>query len=305
MPFTAIVTGASPGFIGLETAKALAARGYAVTLACRDPAAAASAVAECALAAAAGGCVRSDALDLADLASVRAFAARYAETSSKLDVLINNAGVMACPLGRTTDGFETQFGTNHLGHYVLTLRLLPLLLASREKEAAHTHKSRVVTLAAIAHRAGWLDVDDPNFRRRRYNRLVAYAQSKLANVLFATELARRSGGAIISHAVDPGVVATRIVRHIVDPATAPSWQQPVINLVTWFLKTPAQGAATSVHVATSDDDAVVRENGLYFKECAAVPASAAAWDVTTAAKLWEVSAELTWKDGTAGGLLVA
>ena len=305
MPPTAIVTGASPGSIGLETAKALAARGYAVTLACRDPSAAASAVAECALAAAAGGSVRSDALDLADLASVRAFAARYAEASSKLDVLINNAGVMACPLGRTVDGFETQFGTNHLGHYVLTLRLLPLLLVCRGKEAGQTHTPRVVTLAAIAHRFGALDADDPNFQRRRYNRLVAYAQSKLANVLFAAELARRSRGKLISHAVDPGVVATRIVRHVVDPATAPAWQQPVINLVSWFLKTPAQGAATSVYVATSDDDAVVCQNGRYFKEGAAVTASAAARDAATAARLWDVSAQLTGEDGAAGGLLAA
>lgn len=270
-----------------------AARGYDVTLTCRDAAKAAAAVAACA---AAGATVSSDTVDLADLASVREFATRFTKThSGPLDVLVLNAGVMACPKSKTRDGFDLQFGTNHLGHYVLTLRLLPLLLKA--------DKPRVVTVSALAHRVGSLSLDDPNYERRRYNRVGAYAQSKLANVLFASELARRSDNRILSHSLHPGVVATGLVRHIIDPANPRAWQKPIVAVFRKVLKTPAQGAATSIYVATSDDDVVINSNGGYFSDCKPAATSAAAKDAALAAGLWDLSAKLTGEDGSAGGLL--
>lgn len=298
---TAIITGASPNSIGVETAKALAARGYAVTLACRDPAKAAAAADEVAAVAANGGGVNTATLDLADLASVRAFADSARADFDRLDLLINNAGVMACPLGRTKDGFETQVGTNHLGHYVLTLRLLPLLL----KRDADLPTPRVVTLASSAHQFGKIDFDDLNYNARPYNNWGAYGASKLANVLFASELARRAPrGSLISHSVHPGVVNTELARHLIDPRSAPAWQRPLFALTARFLKTPPQGAQTSVYVATSDDDDVIKTNGLYFADSKIKRPSADALDLRAAARLWELSAELTGEDGTAGGLLL-
>lgn len=298
---TAIITGASPNSIGVETAKALAARGYAVTLACRDPAKAAAAADQVAAVAANGGGVNTATLDLADLASVRSFADSARADSDRLDLLINNAGIMACPLGRTKDGFETQMGTNHLGHYVLTLRLLPLLLAKRD---ADLPTPRVVTLASSAHQFGKLDFDDLNYNARPYNNWGAYGASKLANVLFASELARRAPrGSLISHSVHPGVVNTELARHLIDPRSAPAWQRPLFALTARFLKTPPQGAETSVYVATSDD-ADVKTNGLYFADSKVKRPSADALDLRAAARLWELSAELTGEDGSAGGLLL-
>ena len=124
-------------------------------------------------------------LDLSDLASVESFAAEAADQFERIDVLINNAGVMCCPFGRTTDGFEMQFGTNHLGHFALTARLMPLL---RQAENA-----RVVTLSSGGHRISDVDLDDPNFEHTPYDPWVAYGRSKTANIHFAAELARRFG----------------------------------------------------------------------------------------------------------------
>ena len=305
-PPTAVVTGASPNSIGVETAKALAARGYAVTLACRDPVKAAAAADQVASVAANGGSVATEVLDLADLASVRAFAARFADATPTLDLLVNNAGVMACPLGRTVDGFETQVGTNHLGHYVLTLRLLPLLLSGGGgADSPPRATPRVVTLASSAHQFGRLDFDDLNYDRKPYNAWRAYGASKLANVLFASELARRAPrGSLISHSVHPGVVNTELARHLIDPAASPAWQRPLFALTARFLKTPPQGAATSVYVATSEDNDVVATNGQYYADSKLKRPSADGLDLRAAARLWEVSAELTGEDGTAGGLLV-
>ena len=303
---TAIVTGASPNSIGVETAKALAARGYAATLACRDPVKAAAAADQVASVTANGGSVTTEVLDLADLASVRAFAARFADASPSLDLLINNAGVMACPLGRTVDGFEMQMGTNHLGHYALTLRLLPLLLSGGGGDSSpRLHTPRVVTLASSAHQFGRLDFDDLNYDRKPYNAWRAYGASKLANVLFASELARRAPrGSLISHSVHPGVVNTELARHLIDPASSPAWQRPLFALTARFLKTPPQGAATSVYVATSEDDDVVATNGQYYADSKLKRPSADGLDLRAATRLWDLSAELTGEDGTAGGLLV-
>lgn len=166
---TIVVTGANSG-IGLAAARTFAQRGARVVLAVRD-----TAKGERAAESVEGGCeVRR--LDLADLASVRAFAEAW---SGELAVLVNNAGVMAVPEGRTADGFELQIGTNHLGHFALTNLLLPHVT------------ERVVTIASVAHRTGRIDLDDLNWERRRYERWRAYGQSKLANLLFTTGLQRR------------------------------------------------------------------------------------------------------------------
>src|SRR3954470_23418289 len=173
----AVVTGANSG-LGLVAARELARHGALVVMACRNLDKGRAAQAEVA-ATASGPKPELEELDLASLASVRAFAERFRQGQEHLDLLINNAGVMAPPRKRTADGFELQFGTNHLGHFALTNLLLPLMT------------DRVVTVSSAAHRLGTIRLDDLNWERRRYRRWAAYGQSKLANLLFTLELDRR------------------------------------------------------------------------------------------------------------------
>lgn len=192
---TVIVTGATSG-LGLVTARELARVGARVVLAVRDPAKGER------VAAVMPGHTEVRRLDLADLASVRAFAAEWAEP---LDVLINNAGIMRVPQGRTRDGFELQIGTNHLGPFALTNLLLPHIT------------SRVVTVSSQLHRRGRLDLDDLNWEHRRYNSLQAYCDSKLANLLFTLELQRRltaAGRSVRAVAAHPGIATTNLTSHI-------------------------------------------------------------------------------------------
>lgn len=198
----AVVTGATSG-LGLETAGVLARRGAQVFLACRDPGRAAAAAERLAAGAAFPPAVLT--VDLADLGSVAAAAERLAEEVDHVDVLVNNAGIMAVPYARTVDGFESQLGTNHLGHFALTGHLLPLLLA---------RGARVVTTSSQLHRLGVLDGDDPE-GSGPYRPFSAYARSKLANLLFALELDRRAtahGAPIVSVAAHPGYAATNLAR---------------------------------------------------------------------------------------------
>jgi len=284
----ALITGANTG-IGLETAKALAAQGYDVTLACRDPTKAAAALDAVRAVAAAGSTVTSLPLDLASLASVRDAAARALDAGRPLDVLVNNAGIMALPSRETTaDGFERQFGVNHLGPFLLTASLLPLL-------ADPAVPSRIVNLASSAHQfaRGGLDFDDLQASKGRYSAWGAYGASKLANILHVTHLASITPPAarLTATACHPGVVRTELARHLVDPASAGFLQRVALALTAPFLKTPAQGAATSIYLATSPDVAGV--SGRYFADCAPKEASAPAYDADAARRLWEVSAELT------------
>ena len=191
---TVVVTGANSG-IGLVTARELARVGARTVLAVRDPERGARAAATI------QGTVEIAELDLADLASVRRFAERW---DGPVDVLINNAGVMAVPLGRTADGFERQIGTNHLGHFALTNLLLDRIA------------DRVVTVASSAHKAGRIDLDDLNWERREFGTWSAYNQSKLANLLFTLELERRlraAGSAVRALAAHPGYAATNLQGH--------------------------------------------------------------------------------------------
>ncbi len=199
---TALVTGANSG-LGLRTAAALAGAGATVLLGCRDGERAAAA--RVAIAAEHPGAeVEFVALDLADLSSIEQAAAAVSSRSGPLDLLVNNAGVMATPRRETADGFELQLGTNHLGHFALTGRLIDKLLAAEAP--------RVVTVSSLAHRAGRIDFDDLN-SERGYSRWPAYCQSKLANLLFTVELARRAEAAgtnLIAAAAHPGYAATNL-----------------------------------------------------------------------------------------------
>jgi NAD(P)-dependent dehydrogenase (short-subunit alcohol dehydrogenase family) len=201
-----VVTGANSG-IGLEAAKELARRGATVVLASRDEARARDA-AERIAREAPGAATDVMRLDLASLASVREAASQISAAYDRLDLLVNNAGLMMPPLGRTEDGFELQFGTNHLGHFALTGLLLGRLCA--------TPGSRVVTVSSFGHRQGQIDLADLNFQHRPYRPAAAYGQSKLANLMFTYELQRRladAGAATIAVALEPGAIRTNLQRH--------------------------------------------------------------------------------------------
>jgi NAD(P)-dependent dehydrogenase (short-subunit alcohol dehydrogenase family) len=202
---TAIVTGANTG-IGLETARMLALKGAHVVLACRNLEKGRAAL-DRILSEKPAGTATVEPLDLSDLESVAAFASAFASTRERLDLLINNAGVMVPPLGRTKQGFELQFGTNHLGHFALTARLLPLL--------ERTPGSRIVVVSSSAQNAGRIKLDDLNWEHRRYGAWAAYGQSKLANMMFALELQRRldaAGSKVVVTAAHPGWTATDLQR---------------------------------------------------------------------------------------------
>jgi len=222
----AVVTGSNQG-LGYEIARGLAASRARVVLACRNPVRA-RAAADRLLVAVPGADVRVATLDLGDLASVRSFADHVLATHDRLDLLVNNAGLMALDAARTVDGFEMQLGVNHLGHLALTARLLPLLTA--------TPGSRVGTMSSMGHRAGRLRLDDLMFDRRGYSRWGAYFQSKLANLLFTAELHRRltsSGAGTIAVTAHPGgshtdlgtegsSLSNRMMRSLVGPLTQPA-----------------------------------------------------------------------------------
>jgi NAD(P)-dependent dehydrogenase (short-subunit alcohol dehydrogenase family) len=270
---TVVVTGANSG-IGRAAAHALAASGARVVLAVRDLGKGRAAAADMA------GHVEVRRLDLADLASVRAFAEDFTEP---VDVLINNAGVMIPPLTRTADGFELQFGTNHLGHFALTNLLLPRI------------RGRVVTVSSTGHRAGSIDFDDLNWERRPYRAMPAYAQSKLANLLFTAELQRRLaelGSPVIATAAHPGIAATNLLRP--DGRRMRVLMEKVIGL---FAQSDEGGALPTLYAAVMDvpGNSYAGPGGLLGSRGAPklVGRSARARDTELAHRLWEVSEELT------------
>lgn len=267
---TAIVTGASSG-VGLETARGLVARGYHVVLAVRDESRGAAAAREIG-----GGEVMR--LDLADLDSVRAFAAAFLARHERLDVLVNNAGIHTAHRTTTPQGHETTFATNHLGHFVLARLLLDRLKASAP--------ARVVTVASEAHRFGTMDFDDL-MGERRWSGLLAYARSKLANVMFSHALARRlEGTGVTSNAVHPGSVRTQWARREESGAF-----RFIVALASPFLLSPEKGARTSLRVAT--DPALERVSGEYFVREKAAKSSALSRDVDAQERLWRESERLT------------
>jgi NAD(P)-dependent dehydrogenase (short-subunit alcohol dehydrogenase family) len=199
-----LVTGVSAG-LGVETARALAAHGAEVVGAARDLNKAKAATEQVRAQAANGGGLELVGLDLASLASVRGSADALVAAGKPFDLVIANAGVMACPKGTTADGFETQFGTNHLGHFVFVNRIAALMKAG----------SRLVNLSSAGHRFADVDLDDPNFERTPYAEFVAYGRSKTANILFAVEFDRRhKADGVRATAVHPGVIQTELSRHM-------------------------------------------------------------------------------------------
>jgi NAD(P)-dependent dehydrogenase (short-subunit alcohol dehydrogenase family) len=288
---TAIVTGGYSG-LGLEAARALAGAGAEVIVPARDLARARAATGS-------DPGLRLEPLDLMDPASIDAFAERFLAAGRPLHLLINNAGVMAAPLARDARGYESQFSTNHLGHFQLTARLWPAL---RRASGA-----RVVSVSSRGHARGPVDFEDPNFERRAYDPWEAYAQSKSANVLFAVELdARGEADGVRAFAVHPGGIITNLGRYVptehmkafgmLDEAG-----RPIIDPAN-DRKTPEQGAATTVWCATSPQ--LDGMGGVYCEDCdiaPAVPADAGmgpgvrpwAIDWTAARRLWTLSEELT------------
>ncbi len=277
----AIVTGANSG-IGYETARALAAKGARVVLACRSEPKGLDAVSRL-KAAAPGANARFECLDLGSLASVASFAQRMLADEGALDLLINNAGVMAPPFGRTEDGFELQFGTNHLGHFALTAALMPLVRCAS--------RARIVNVSSLAHFGGSIDFDDPNYERRRYVAMAAYGQSKLANLLFTRELQRRlekAGYSALCAAAHPGSTLTNLQQH-----------SGVLHaFVALFHQEAPEGALPTLYAATADS---VR-GGDYFGPqgllgCIGAPGPARSThrskSVADAERLWELSETLT------------
>ncbi len=286
---TALVTGGTSG-IGWETARALAAAGAHVVITARDATKADEAIGNLRDAVPAG-VFDFAVLELASLASVRDSAQESLARFTAINILINNAAVMTPPFGRTAEGFETQFGTNHIGHFVLTNLLVPALIAGAP--------SRVVALSSSAHQLGDVLWDDNNFERDPYDRAKAYSQAKTANMLFADELDRRlSSHGIRAFGVHPGVINTNLHRHLTQEilaelraaaATGGAQMAPQIR------KTIAQGAATSVWAATAPE--LDGQGGLYLQDCGLAPPSTPeatgvkpyALDPAAAARLWEIS----------------
>jgi NAD(P)-dependent dehydrogenase (short-subunit alcohol dehydrogenase family) len=287
-----VVTGATSG-LGAVTARELAGHGAHVVLTARDERRGAATVDRLRKAAPEAS-VEVRTLDLASLGSVEAFAAALAADHPRLDLLVNNAGVMATPFRRTEDGFELQIATNHLGPFALTGRLLPLLAAAPA--------GRVVTVASLAHQWGGIDLDDLTYERRRYVRWLAYGETKLANLLFAFELDRRlraAGSTVASLAAHPGLARTRLGRRGGGPL---AWLQTVgIILAQPTHQSARRGAEPQLRAATDPD----MPGGAYLGPggpgeargpAVIVGCSTLARDAPLAHALWDLSVGLTGVD---------
>lgn len=293
---TVFVTGGASG-IGTETARAMAARGAQVVIAARDQAKA-DAAADAVRADTGSDKVETILCDLGSLASVRTCAAEANRRFDKIDLLINNAGVMACPFGKTADGFETQFGTNHLGHFLLTNLLMPLVEKGSNK--------RIVNLSSRGHHGDEVHFDDPNYQQRDYEKWAAYGQSKTANIQFSVGLEQRlASRGIHAYAVHPGVISTNLGRHMTpeDMAALMKRIEARAGSAATARKTIPQGAATTCYAATAPE--LEGKGGVYCEDChvAAVDDASLsegvrsyAVDPAKADRLWALSEELVGQD---------
>ncbi|PLW81833.1 short-chain dehydrogenase [Kineobactrum sediminis] len=285
----ALVTGASAG-LGIETARSLASAGATVYLLARDRRKLDAAVSTLQAESLAGQ-LECALLDLADLDQVRTAATGLLAACPRIDLLINNAGVMACPQGATAQGHELQLGTNHLGHFLLTCLLLPALRAAAQVSG----EARVINLSSAGHRFAGMDFDDPDYQRRPYDKWQAYGQSKTANALFSVGLdARTRADGIRAFAVHPGAIMTELGRHMNDDdmkQVAASFPGGKMRF-----KSIPQGAATSVWAATSSE--LAGRGGLYLEDCQIAEAATAdraggvesyALDTAMADRLWQLS----------------
>ena len=294
----AIVTGGASG-LGLETSRALASAGANVTLAVRNLEQGKAAVAELQRAYP-NASVKVMHLDLADLALVAKFAADWIATGAQLDILINNAAIMANPLTRTKQGWESQFATNHLGHFALTTALLPSLL----KSGGATGDARIVCLSSTGHKICSVDFDDIHFERREYNKWKAYGQAKSANAMFALGLhLKYADKGITANAVHPGGIMTGLQKFLpIEEMRALGWLKADDTPLDIF-KTPEQGASTSLWAATSP--LLKGRGGMYLEDCSvgqpAEPSHRASGysphiaDAELALRLWDVSEKILSK----------
>ena len=286
-----LVTGANSG-LGLRTSEALAAKGAAVLMACRNQDKAAAAL-ETVKAAATGPAPEVVALDLAELSSVQRAAEQVDGSAERLDVLVNNAGVMALPKSKTADGFEMQLGTNHLGHFALTGRLMPALLRSETP--------RVVTVSSNGHRMGRMRWDDLMWENSRYQKWLAYGRTKLANLLFAYELDRRAraaGSPLISAAAHPGYAATNLSSQGPQMSGRKSFLKVVKVFEGTLAQPDAQGALPLLYAATMPDvvggsfygpDGFMRQRGYPERQTS----SSRSTSEDDAQRLWQWSEEKT------------
>ncbi|XP_034561955.1 retinol dehydrogenase 12, like [Notolabrus celidotus] len=277
---TVLITGANTG-IGKETAIDLAKRGARIIMACRSAERGEAAVKEVIESSGNQNIVYMK-LDLADSKSIREFAEAVNRDEPKLNILLNNAGVMVCPYGKTADGFEMQIGVNHMGHFLLTYLLLDLVKKSAP--------ARIITVSSMAHTWGSIKLEDIN-SEKSYDKKAAYSQSKLANVLFTRSLARRlEGTGVTAYSLHPGVVQTDLWRHLSGP------QKAIMKMVSPFTKNSSQGAQTSIYCAV--EPTLDKESGGYYSDCAPANCSSAAKDDVVAQKLWELSCNMlsiTWE----------
>jgi NAD(P)-dependent dehydrogenase (short-subunit alcohol dehydrogenase family) len=286
----AVVTGASSG-IGMEAARILAQRNARVILAVRNVAKG-KAVAESIRKQYAPADVGVRALELSSLDSIAAFADAFADEHKRLDILIDNAGVMMCPYAQTQDGFEIQFGTNHLGHFALTLQLLPLL--------QQTPGSRVVVVSSMAHRRGSLDFSDLNWTTRKYKTVQAYCDSKLANLYFTYELARKlklQGNNPLVAAAHPGWTTTELQRHM--------GKLQFLNHI--FGQGIAMGALPTLRAALDEEATLGDYYGpaKFFEQHGhpvIVKSTALSHDIDAARNLWQLSEEMTSTQYAVGAL---
>ncbi|KAK6481166.1 retinol dehydrogenase 12-like [Huso huso] len=262
---TALITGANTG-IGKETARDLARRGARVIIACRDLSKGEAAASQ--IRAETGServLVRR--LDLADTRSIKQFAEDFLKEENRLHILINNAGVMMCPYSHTVDGFEMQFGVNHLGHFLLTHLLLDLL-----KQSA---PARIINVSSLAHNFGRIKFDDLQ-SERSYEGGLAYCQSKLANVLFTRELAKRLAGT-------GAQTTSELARH--SSLIALTW-----SIFSFFIKTPWEGAQTNIYCAVAEE--LENVSGKHFSDCSPAFVAPQGRNEETAKRLWDVSCTL-------------
>ncbi|MEM9311353.1 MAG: SDR family NAD(P)-dependent oxidoreductase [Pseudomonadota bacterium] len=292
---TVFITGANSG-LGQESARAMAAKGAHVVLAGRDQTKLDAAV-DAIRAESPDAKLETIVGDLGSLTSVSACTAEARERFEQIDLLINNAGVMACPMGHTADGFETQFGTNHLGHFALTKGLMPLI----RKGAGAAGGGRIVNLSSRGHQFAPVDLDDPNFERREYNEWLSYGQAKTANVLFSVGLESRfADQGVHAIAVHPGGIQTNLGRHLSQEQRDALTQRVTTSDPDFAWKTIPQGAATQVWAATSPD--LEGRGGVYCEDChiaelddtsTVAGVRSYALDPGKADALWTLSEELT------------
>ncbi|KAJ8733852.1 hypothetical protein PYW07_014403 [Mythimna separata] len=286
--FTIIVTGGNTG-IGKETAADLYRRGARVIMACRNIITAQEAkvdIEQSMLGQEGTGELVVEELDLCSLESVREFCARVTARERGVRGVVCNAGVMMCPEGRTRDGFETHLASNHLGHALLTLLLLPLLIQSGP--------SRVVFVSSRIHQFFKLDLNDMNFKKTQYSPLQAYANSKTANILFAKaldlKLKEHNIKGVSTYSLHPGIVKTGIGRHF--PQTA--WSIITYGfqnvLLGWCWKSPRCGAQTSIYCAV--DEKCEDESGFYYSDCAKASTTRQCRSESEAHKLWDITIEM-------------